>query len=91
MKFLSDVSVGKKTEEYLKIKKYDVLCVREIDPKAEDKEISKLAVQEKRIVTTIDKDFGEFVYNSALLHEGVLLLRFEDEKTKKRNFTDNFK
>ena len=38
------------------------------------------------MVITMDKDFGELVYNSGLPHAGVLLLRLEeaasDEKVK---------
>ena len=43
-----------------------------------DDEILKLATQEKRMVLTMDKDFGELVYSSNLPHAGVLILRLED-------------
>jgi hypothetical protein len=33
-----------------------------------------LAALEKRIVITMDKDFGELVYHSGMDHSGILLL-----------------
>lgn len=49
-----------------------------------DKEILKIAASEKRMVVTMDKDFGELVYNSGLPHRGVLLLRLENMKSTEK-------
>lgn len=49
-----------------------------------DREILKIADSEKRMVITMDKDFGELVYNSCLLHAGVLLLRLEDAESNEK-------
>jgi len=57
---------------------------REIDPRMEDEKILDIAVSEKRMLITMDKDFGELVYNSGLSHSGVLLLRLEDAKADKK-------
>lgn len=57
---------------------YDVKTVRYVDPKAKDSEILSLAVKDSRMVITMDKDFGELVYNSGKKHAGVLILRLED-------------
>ncbi|MDP3111397.1 MAG: DUF5615 family PIN-like protein [Thermodesulfovibrionales bacterium] len=78
LKFLMDVGVGKKVEKWLAGNCYDVKCVRDINPTADDSEILRLAVKENRMVITMDKDFGELVYNSGKLHSGVLILRLED-------------
>jgi len=78
LKFLVDVGVGKKVEKWLLENGYDVKSVRDINPKAKDSEILNLAVLESRMVITMDKDFGELVYNSGKLHSGVLILRLED-------------
>jgi predicted nuclease of predicted toxin-antitoxin system len=43
-----------------------------------DSEILKIANEERRIVITMDKDFGELIFNSGLSHHGVLLLRLDD-------------
>ena len=86
LKFLVDVGVSRKVEEWLLRNQYDIKAVRDINPKMEDDEILKLAVSENRMVVTMDRDFGELVYNSGLPHSGVLLLRLEeagsDEKVK---------
>lgn len=84
LKFLIDVGVGKKVERWFVNQGYDIKCVRDIDPRMLDKEILKIAVSEKRMVITMDKDFGELVYNSGLLHAGVLLLRLEDAKSNEK-------
>ena len=78
LKFLVDVGVGKKVERWLLNHGYDIKCVRDIDPRMPDREILKIAVYEARMVLTMDKDFGELIYNSGLPHAGVLLLRLED-------------
>ena len=84
LKFLIDVGVGKKVEKWFVNQGYDIKCVRDIDPRMLDKEILKIAVSEKRMVITMDKDFGELVYNSGLFHAGVLLLRLEDAKSNEK-------
>ncbi|MBI5970709.1 MAG: DUF5615 family PIN-like protein [Deltaproteobacteria bacterium] len=78
LKFLVDVGVGKKVEKRLADNGYDAKCVRDINPTADDSEILHPAVKEGRMVITMDKDFGELVYNSGKLHSGVLILRLED-------------
>ncbi len=78
LKFLVDVGVGKKVEEYLLEKRYDTKAVRSLDHRMPDQEIIRLAALEKRIVITMDKDFGELVYHSGMEHCGILLLRLED-------------
>ncbi|MCD4697892.1 MAG: DUF5615 family PIN-like protein [Bacteroidales bacterium] len=78
LKFLVDVGVGRKIEDFLEDKGYDSKFVRLIDPCLSDQEIIKMAVIEGRMIITMDKDFGELVYHSLLVHCGVLLLRLED-------------
>lgn len=63
LKFLVDVGVGKKVEEYLLEKRYDTKAVRSLDQRMPDQEIIRLAALEKRIVITMDKDFRELVYH----------------------------
>ena len=78
LKFLVDVGVGRKVEEFLEDQGYDSKFVRSIDPRLPDQEIIKIAAMEDRMIITMDKDFGELVYHSALDHCGVILLRLED-------------
>ncbi len=51
-----------------------------------DKEILQMAVDENRIVITMDKDFGDLIYHMEMPHVGVILLRLDsyssEEKTR---------
>jgi predicted nuclease of predicted toxin-antitoxin system len=78
LKFLVDVGVGKIVEQWLSQNGYDMEAVRDISATMSDDEILGIAVAEKRLVITMDKDFGELVYNSRLPHSGVLLLRLDE-------------
>ena len=86
LKFLVDVGVGKKVEDFLYKNGYDILSVRKLNPRMSDSEIINIAAKDNRIVITMDKDFGELIYNSGLIHKGILLLRTEncsgDKKAK---------
>jgi predicted nuclease of predicted toxin-antitoxin system len=77
LRFLVDVGVGKKVENWLSEHGYDVQSVRALNPRMPDQEILQIAVTEARMVVTMDKDFGEMIYRSGLAHHGVLLLRCE--------------
>jgi predicted nuclease of predicted toxin-antitoxin system len=78
LKFILDVGVGKIVHSFLIQEGYDAISVTDLDPRMKDIDILNLAVQEERLVITMDKDFGELVYHSGRPHQGVLLLRLED-------------
>lgn len=78
LKLLFDVGVSRKAELYFRNIGFDVLSIREINPAMNDIDIINLAIREERLVITMDKDFGELVYNSKNMHSGILLLRMED-------------
>lgn len=78
MKFVTDVSVGRKVETFLITSGHDVKSILDVDITLPDGDILTIAEQEQRIVITMDKDFGELVYRSGRRHAGVLLLRLED-------------
>ncbi len=86
IKFLVDVGVGNKVEIWLNLKGYDTKAVRELDPRMTDTEILQIAVDENRMVITMDKDFGDLIYQMNMPHAGVILLRLDsyssEEKTK---------
>ena len=86
LKFLVDVGVGEKVEDFLYKNGYDILSVRKLNPRMSDSEVIDIAAKDNRIVITMDKDFGELIYNSGLIHKGILLLRTEncsgDKKAK---------
>jgi predicted nuclease of predicted toxin-antitoxin system len=68
LKFLVDVGVGRQVEQYLPGKKFDIKAVRLMDQCMPDQEIIRLTALEKRIVITMDKDFGELVYHSGFFY-----------------------
>jgi predicted nuclease of predicted toxin-antitoxin system len=78
VKFLTDVGVGKKVEDWLVENDYDIKTIRDLNPRMTDQEILRIAVQERRLVITMDKDFGEMVYRAGQQHTGVLLLRLKE-------------
>ena len=61
MRFLADESCDFAVVQALRIEGYEVLCVAEITPRAEDLDVIRLAVREKSILITEDKDFGQLV------------------------------
>ncbi len=79
MRFLVDESVGQAITQHLRDRGHDVLAITEVAPRANDSDILRWAAEEKRILITNDKDFGELVYRSGLVHEGVLLFRLRNE------------
>ena len=84
IKFIVDMGVSKKVEDWLLKNDYDIKAICDIDPRMRDIDVLRLAVTEKRMVITMDKDFGELVFNSGLNHYGVLLLRLEDANSDKK-------
>jgi predicted nuclease of predicted toxin-antitoxin system len=84
VKLLVDVGVGKMVEKWLQAQGYDVLAVRDLDPRLPDSEILALVVREQRLVITMDKDFGELVHRSGQPHAGVLLLRLEEAHSQQK-------
>ena len=82
--FLVDAGVGRKVEQWLAASGHNVKAVRAIDPRMTDNAILQMAVDESRIVITMDKDFGEMVYRAGQAHAGVLLLRLDEAASEEK-------
>jgi predicted nuclease of predicted toxin-antitoxin system len=67
MKFIIDARVGKKVEEILKIKGRDVKSILDINPASADLSILQLAITEKRIIITMDKDLENWYFIQACI------------------------
>jgi len=78
LRFLVDVNVGQAVVDWLRVEGHDTLFVRDLDPRMDDQDVLTLAIRERRVVVTMDNDFGELVYYSGRGHVGVLLLRMGD-------------
>ncbi len=76
MRFVADESCDFGVVRVLRRAGFDVLCVSEDTPGAEDLEVIGLALREKRILLTEDKDFGRLVYSHGQETLGVIFLRF---------------
>ena len=76
MLFLADESCDFTIVRALRTAGHEVIAVAEISPRAEDQEVLKLAVRQKRILLTEDKDFGQLVYSHGQKTLGVIFLRF---------------
>ena len=76
MRFLADEGCDFILVRTLRAAGHDVLAVSEITFRAEDSEVIDLALREKRILLTEDKDFGQLVYAHGQKTLGVIFLRF---------------
>lgn len=59
-KFLFESGVGKKAEQAVTELGFEVKTLRGIDVRMPDPQILKIAEEERRVVVTMDKDFGSW-------------------------------
>ena len=76
MRFLADESCDFTVVRMLREAGHNVVAVSEITPRAEDPDVISLAVRERRILLTEDKDFGQLVFAHGQKSSGVIFLRF---------------
>lgn len=72
-KFLVDHNVPKAVSVFLKRGKHDVRLVRDVDPEMPDLQIVALAIKDKRIIVSNDKDF----INLAVKYSQVDMILFD--------------
>lgn len=84
MKFLLDENLGIKTPQYLRSLGFDIVSISELSPGILDIDVLNMANEEKRILITLDKDFGELVFKEGLVHSGVILLKLNDESVENK-------
>lgn len=75
MKFLADEDVDKPIVERLRRNGQVVLYVIEMEPGISDDEVIRRANEERALLLTADKDFGELVFRQGRIVHGVLLIR----------------
>lgn len=80
MRILVDECLGHAVASWLSSVGHDVYSVSLQSPGAPDEELLARAYQEKRILMTGDKDFGEMIFREKQLHCGVALFRLADER-----------
>lgn len=84
MMFLADEGVDKSIVNGIRSLGFDVFYIIEQTRALDDEKILQIAVEEKRILITKDKDFGELVFRMNKGHVGIILLRLEGYTTQER-------
>ena len=69
-----DRCAGRRLAEWLRQAGHDVLEARELGPDPGDLRLLELAVEQRRIVVTIDTDFPKLVYLGGQSHRGMVRL-----------------
>lgn len=78
MQFLANENFPLKSVFLLREYGYQVASVTEDSPGIKDQEVLQRAVQERRIMLTFDRDYGELIYRKRLpAPPGVVYFRFE--------------
>jgi len=80
MRFLVDECTGPAVASWLRDQNHEVFSVFDEARGMDDDDIIGKALDEKWILITNDKDFGDKVYRDGRLHRGVILLRLDDER-----------
>jgi predicted nuclease of predicted toxin-antitoxin system len=76
VRFLLDEGLPFRLATDLRSNGYDgAICGRDHPQSLDDRDILAIAVAERRIVLTNDKDFGDLVFRDGLPHAGVILFR----------------
>lgn len=74
MKFLIDRCAGRRLAEWLRRRGHDVVESRERGSDPGDRALLEWAAHEGRVLVTLDKDFGEFVFVEQARHCGLIRL-----------------
>ena len=76
MRFLADESCDAAVVRALRAAGHDVNAIVESSRGATDRFVLELALADRRVLITRDKDFGELVFAAGALASGVLLIRY---------------
>lgn len=81
MRFLVDECTGPAVSRWLADQGHDTFSVFDEAPGIPNEAVIRRAYDERRILVTNDKDFGEKIYREGYPHCGVVLLRLDDERS----------
>ena len=82
MKFLIDRCAGHRIAVWLHDQGHDVLESKDLGTDPGDRALLDLAAKERRVLVTIDTDFGTLIYRDRALHCG--MVRLPDVPAQKR-------
>jgi len=78
MNFLADESCAGPVVRALREAGHHVVAIAEVARGATDEQVLERALNEKRVLITEDRDFGELVYARGRSSAGVILVRFDN-------------
>jgi predicted nuclease of predicted toxin-antitoxin system len=73
---IADESLDNRIITALKAKGFAVYPIFSNSPSLADVEISIISINERKIIITQDKDFGELQFKTSVKHFGVIFLRY---------------
>lgn len=74
MKFLIDRCAGRRLAEWLRTQGHDVVESQDQGPDPGDRTLLSWAAAEQRVLVTMDKDFGQFLFVERTAHAGLIRL-----------------
>ena len=87
MNFVADESCAKPVVLALREAGHEVVSIAEVAPGATDEQVLERALNEKRVLITEDRDFGELVYARGRSSAGVILVRFPNHARRAKAAT----
>jgi predicted nuclease of predicted toxin-antitoxin system len=87
MNLLADESCAGPVVRALREAGHDVIAIAEVARGATDEQVLERAVNEKRVLITEDRDFGELVYARGRTSAGVILGRFPNRARRAKPAT----
>lgn len=75
MKLLANAHISRAIFEFLQSVGHDCVHAEVLSSGLADEELLRIAVDQKRIILTTDKDFGDLVFRRRVPAVGVILLR----------------
>lgn len=87
MNFLADESCAGPVIRALREVGHDVVAIAEVAKGEPDEQVLERALNEKRVLITEDRDFGELVYARGRSSAGVILVRFHSRARRAKPAT----
>ena len=81
---LADENVPAKTIDALRDRGIDILSVRERAPGLSDERVLALAVAERRVIVSFDRDYGELVFSGIMRARLALSICASSRRTQKK-------
>jgi predicted nuclease of predicted toxin-antitoxin system len=80
VRFLVDECTGPSVAKWLRKEEHDVFSVFDESRGIDDDRVLEIAIDERRILITNDKGFGNKIFLQRQSHHGVILLRLGNER-----------